>query len=364
MNRRTFIKGGIIGSAASLLPIGYPIVRASESRISVRHIRYFQQIEQVQGKAKLRSKHPKRHMRQALERYEQIARLRRRFKLTEFEIGQQLNDLAIYSRPWIMSSKPSAINKVYAQTFVLDPIIVTAPPPPDFISFPEFSASLNFSSQSSYPGLLQYNSYINWYIPNRQNYLASLATQQPIPPPEPPQIIQPQPRYWSNEEDAFYGGVDAQRVKSEMNARQLDETQSLTALTAINAGLSLVEGSGVVLATTGMKLMAEGFAAGTVAAQVEFLATGIFVTLTGATMIALGLTAMYFTIYYLLPPLDRQLVLFGLLLPDYEVHLDLIPITPIVNPDPEPYGYRYDGTPVWTEQEWIDYQTWLSQNVP
>lgn len=101
-------------------------------------------------------------------------------------------------------------------------------------------------------------------------------------------------------ESAFFGGSDAETVIDELEKHSLTKMQAITVLTAIGASLGLGN-TGTRVASTGLKVLAEGLKANTIQIIVTTTAAGAFVTLTGIGMIALGISLAIITLNIILP---------------------------------------------------------------
>lgn len=126
-----------------------------------------------------------------------------------------------------------------------------------------------------------------------QTIVPVAAPGEPVQSPPRPVLLHP--------EAAFFGGDDAKEVMAQLESQGLSETTALATLTALGAALGLV-GSGSLVATTGLRVLATGLVTGTITMQIATAGAGAVVTLTGVGMIALGITLGIIALHYVAAP--------------------------------------------------------------
>lgn len=344
MNRRALLSGAAATLAFSALPLQLPSADARKSPNRELAWRRY------------------RKLRRLLHKNPPLAQQIKTLFAPSTKPGGYLR-LDVVHRP----KRSSWISSAHAQDFVLEPIQVIAP-----LSFAEYSNdSFNFSSQNAYSSLLAYNSYINYYLPMiaAQNAAAQAAADQAalvnvmvVPPPDPeptiiPPVVEPEPEPAPEPSlsDPLFNNPYSQYVASALGDAGLTVTEAMAVAFFIEGAATVLEFALPPVVATASQLIAEGLAAGTIAAQVELFAAGLTVSLTGIGLAAATVAVVIITLRYVVPEIER---LRRANVSDFtgDVYVEATPL--VVAPDPGPVTVD-DSTP---EYPWYwDYeqQTWI-----
>jgi hypothetical protein len=336
-DRRTLLKGSVAAGLLIALPVQLPAVSRRQDRM-VAGRRY-------------------RMLRRLLRQHPSLAAL----VAPATRPGGYLRLSVTYRarrRAWLVTAEAQ-------EPIALEPIQVIAP-----LSFDNYveTSGFNFASQNANGRLLQYNSYINYYLPMiaAQNAAAQAAADQAalvnvmvVPPPEPepiiiPPVVEPEPEAAPEPSftDPLFNNPYSQYVASALRDVGLDITEAMAVAFLIEGSATALEFALPPIYATASQLIAEGLAAGTIAARIGLLATGVTVGLSGAGLALASLAVVGITLYYVVPEIERAR---RTNLSDFtgEISVEAMPLVvepPSVSAEPELLPYIPDGAPISQEE--------------
>jgi hypothetical protein len=274
MNRRTFVKGALLTTGATLLPITLT-TPARASTLRRRVVRSFRPVSAL-GPA-----------------WSTIMRAHPEFRYVIPIGAEHLH----YARNWSQLSARHVNTAMLRAGQIQRCYLALAQRLP---TNPELSDALVRLARTSPTRPQRFS--MAWSAAHAQSWSAQGTTSSSVT--------------IDNPEMGFFGGPEAQAVVAQLEAQGYDEATALAVTEGIGAALGLV-GIGTELTVFGLGMIAEGLAAGTITATIGTIAAGapsagavtattlgagIAVSLTGLGMIALAGMLGFIVLVYLNPP--------------------------------------------------------------